>query len=152
MVAFSIEQYNKVAEKWAAQNPREVGRYGPGMVKQVVDDCFAQGLPTVISLGISFRRLQAAGKLRRVDGHDEAWDRQQDIQNAQANLDKALAEAYSQPITVEFEEYCASLDPRTLSRLYYGEDDDAINEFAIKYRRLANERGYRIPERFAVQS
>jgi hypothetical protein len=73
-MSFSINQYDSAVVKWMEQNVREVLKYGDGLHKKLADETFAHGLPTVISVGLSFKRLQAAGALRRVDGHDAQWD------------------------------------------------------------------------------
>jgi hypothetical protein len=105
-----------------------------------------QWIPSRVSVQRAIKQL----KLRRTDGGSAERDNEKAVLAAQQNLERVIAAVDREPISNDFEEYAASLNPRELSRIYYGEDGDAINEFAIRYRRLARERGYRIPDKFGA--
>jgi hypothetical protein len=102
-----------------------------------------QWLPSQVSVDRALAEL----KFRRTDGGSLEKDQRAAITAAQKNLDAVIAEAAAPPITRDEELYVASLGFADLQRQYWGPDNDGINTFAVRYNKLARERGYRIPER-----
>jgi hypothetical protein len=106
-------------------------------------------LPSVTAAKIAFDRLVANGVIVRTDGRTDADDRAEAVAAAQANFEKTVAAVDAPPLTRNELEYFGSLGQRELSRLYYGEDGDALCEFAVRYNRASREFGLIIPPRFA---
>jgi hypothetical protein len=107
--------------------------YSSSLLKTLVD-AMRQSLPTTTAASICFKRL-VANNLPRTDGKSDEDDHRAAVDRAQANLDKAIAEAEAVPLTPAELEYFGSLSQRELSSKYYGEDGSALNEFAVRYVR-----------------
>ncbi len=91
-------------------------------------------IPSVVSAKIVFDKMN----LR---------DRATEVAKAQAGLNQVLRDVDAPPLTRNEIEYFASLSRSDLANLYWGVDGDAINEFAVRYRRASREHGYVIPPR-----
>jgi hypothetical protein len=141
-------QYENAAQLYLRQNPKNFERYySPTLLKTLVD-AMLSSLPTTVTAGICFNRLVANGQLARTDGKNEADDAAENYAAAEANLNAVISEVDSAPLSAAELEYFGSLSQRELSKLYYGEDGRALDEFSIRYRRAAREHMFRIPERF----
>jgi hypothetical protein len=147
----SKASYEQAAVQFFKSNTREFERYySTTLIKQVVEEML-QSLPSQVAARLAFQRLVANGTLPRTDGKDEASDRDEAVAAAQANLDRAIAEVDAAPLTRSELEYFGSLSPHQVSALYYGEDGNAINEFAVRYNRACREFGFVSPPRFTDQ-
>jgi hypothetical protein len=147
-MSFRREQYESAAQKFFKQNPRLCEKYlAPNLLETVVN-AMQHSLPTVTAARIAVDKLIREGKLVRTDGRTDADDRVKAVTVAQANLDKVVAEVDSNPLSRSELEHFGSLSQRELSRLYYGEDGDAVNEFAVRYRKANREHGFVLPPRF----
>ena len=91
-------------------------------------------LPSIVSAKIVFDKMN----LR---------DRDIEVARAQAGLNQVVRDIDAPPLTRGEIEYFASLSKPSLANLYWGVDGDAINEFAVRYRRASREQGYVIPPR-----
>jgi hypothetical protein len=140
--------YENAAQLYFKQNPRDFEKYfSPTLLATVVAE-MQSSLPSVVAARLAFQRLVANGRLQRTDGKTHDDDRAEARAAAQANIDKVAEEVDAPPLTAAELDHFASLSQQELSRLYYGEDDDAINDFAVRYRKANREHMFRIPERF----
>jgi hypothetical protein len=146
-MSITQQQYTSAAQAYLAKNPRLVEKYFSPTLLNTLVNAMQSSLPTQVAASIAFDRLVANGQLVRTDSKTDADDRLEAVTAARANLDQVVAEVDSAPLTPSELEYFGSLSQRELSQLYYGEDGDAVNEFAIRYRRAAREHMFRIPER-----
>jgi hypothetical protein len=149
MSSFSRRSYEQAAQQFFQQNPRLFEKYFAPTLLQTLVDGMLSSLPTTTTAKIVFDRLVANGSIPRTDRKTERDDRAEAVAVAQANLDKAVAEVDSKPLSRSELEYFGSLSQRELSRLYYGEDGDAINEFAVRYRKAHREHSFILPPRFS---
>ena len=144
----SKASYEQAAMQFFKNNNREFEKYySPTLIQQVSTEML-QSLPTQVAARLAFDRLVANGSLQRSDGKTVDDDRLEAVTAARTNLDQVIAEVDAEPLSKDELAYFGSLSQRELSQLYYGEDGDAVNEFAIRYRRAAREHMFRIPERF----
>jgi hypothetical protein len=151
-MSFSRQQYEKAAEQFFKQNPPTFEKYYSPNILQTLVGAMQSSLPTVTTAKIAFDRLVTNGQLQRTDGRTDADDRVKAVTVAQANLDKVVAEVEAAPLSKSELEYFGSLSQRELSRLYFGEDGDALNEFAVRYRKANKEHGFVLPPRFSDQA
>ena len=117
------------------ENP-DVAVYGTEPVIAAIVEVM-QGMrmiPSIVSAKIVFDKMN----LR---------DRAIEVAKAQAGLNQVLRDVDAPPLTRNEIEYFASLSRSDLGNLYWGVDGDAINEFAVRYRRASREQGYVIPPR-----
>jgi hypothetical protein len=148
-MSFSRQQYEKAAEQFFRQHPKSFEKYFSPNLLQTVVNAMLSSLPTATTAKIAFNKLVADGKLQRTDGRSEQDDRAEAVAAAQANLNQVVAEVEAAPLSKSELEYFGSLSQRELSRLYFGEDGDALNEFAVRYRRANREHGFVLrPPRF----
>jgi hypothetical protein len=146
-MSITQQQYTSAAQAFLTKNPRLVEKYFSPTLLNTLVNAMQSSLPTTVAAGICFNRLVADGTIVRTDGRTEDDDRAQAVAAAQANLSAVIAEVDAEPLSKDELSYFGSLSQRELSQLYYGEDGDAVNEFAIRYRRAAREHMFRIPER-----
>jgi hypothetical protein len=143
--------YEKAAKLFFESNKREFEKfYSPTLIEQVTREML-QSLPTQVAARLAFDRLVANGTIKRTDGKTDADDRAEAVTLAQANLDQVVAEVDAEPLKPGELEYFGSLSQRELSRLYFGEDGSAVNEFAIRYAKSCREFGFVIPAKFGDQ-
>jgi hypothetical protein len=145
-------QFENAAQQFLSKNPGLVAKYFSPTLLKTLADAMQSSLPTVTAAKITFDRLVANDSLLRTDGQSEEDDRRENVDRAQANLDKAISTAEAPPLTPSELQYFGSLSQRDLSAKYYGEDGSAINEFAVRYRRACREFGFTIPGRFGDQA
>jgi hypothetical protein len=146
-MSITQQQYTSAAQAFLTKNPRLVEKYFSPTFLSILVNAMQSSLPTQVAASIAFDRLVANGSLQRTDGKTINDDRLEAVSAAQANLSAVIAEVDAEPLSKDELAYFASLSQRELSQLYYGEDGDAVNEFAIRYRRAAREHMFRIPER-----
>jgi transcriptional regulator GlxA family with amidase domain len=150
------QDYERAASDYFTKDPQgklEFQKfYSSDLLQQVVDEMQRTTLPTVTAARITVAKLVREGELVRTDGRTEEDDRVQLVAAAQANLDKVVAEIDAEPLTPSELAYFGSLSQRELSRLFYGEDGDAVCEFAVRYRKASREFGFQIPAKFGDQS
>jgi hypothetical protein len=96
---------------------------------------------------VSINRALSELNFRRTDGGSAASDYKAEVKAAQQTLDQVIAETTAAPLTRAELAHFASLSFPELQRKYWGDDNDAINSFAIRYNKAAREQGYRIPDR-----
>ena len=147
-MSFSRQQYEKAAEQFFRQNPKSFEKYFSPNLLQTVVGAMQSSLPTATAAKIAFNKLVDDGKLLRTDGRSDADDRAEAVAAAQANLNQVVAEVDAAPLTRSELDYFSSLSQRELSRLYYGPEGDALNEFALRYRKSVREFGFVLPLRF----
>jgi hypothetical protein len=147
-------QYESAATKYFSQDPEGQLNfqkyYGPTLLATVVAE-MQSSLPSVVAARLAFQRLVTNGRLQRTDGKDEAFDRAEAVAAAQSNLAEVISQVDSAPLSRDELNYFGSLNQRELSRFYYGEDGDALCEFAIRYNRACRELGFVVPPRFSDQ-
>jgi hypothetical protein len=120
------------------------------LVQEVADEMAnVKTLPTIVAASLAFERLVENGDVERTDGKDEADDNAEFLLAAQKTLADEIAKAAALPLTTGEIEYFASLSQFELSKLYWGADDDAINGFAIRYKKAMAEQGFREPAHYA---
>ena len=147
-MGFTKYQYEKAATQFLEQNADLALKYMHPQLLATLVEWMKESLPTTVSAKLAFDRLVEEGVLQRTDSGNEETDRAGAAEKARATIRKIEEEVGSQALDRETYEYIASLSPRELSRLYFGEDGSAINEFAIVYRRAMKEWGFREPLRF----
>jgi hypothetical protein len=147
-MSFSRQQYEKAAEQFFRQHPKSFEKYFSPTLLQTLVGAMQSSLPTATAAKIAFDRLVANGTLQRTDGRTDADDRAEAVAAAQANLNQVVAEVDSNPLSRSELEHFSGLSQRELSRLYFGEEGDAINEFAVRYRKANREHGFVLPPRF----
>jgi hypothetical protein len=106
-----------------------------------------QWIPSQVSIDRALTQLQ----FRRTDGGSERTDAQAAINAAQRNLDAVIMEAAASPLTRQELDHFASLSPTSLQKSFWGEENDGINTFAVRYRKAAAEHGFQIPARPQIQ-
>jgi hypothetical protein len=129
-----LSPFENAAKSFLKSNPQLVPKFYSSSLLKTLVDAMRQSLPTTTAASICFKRLVANG-LPRTDGKSDEDDHRAAVDRAQANLDKAIAEAEAVPLTPAELEYFGSLSQRELSSKYYGEDGSALNEFAVRYVR-----------------
>lgn len=145
-----MTQFESAAQLFLNKNPELVAKYfSPTLLKTLVD-AMQSSLPTMTAAKITFDRLVANG-LQRTDGKTVQHDAHENVERAQKNLDKAIADVDATPLTPGELEHFGSLSQRELSRLYYGPDGDAVCEFAVRYRKAVREFGFVVPPKFSDQ-
>jgi hypothetical protein len=147
-MSITQQQYVSAAQAYLAKNPRLVEKYFSPTLLNILINAMQSSLPTQVAASIAFDRLVANGSLRRTDGKSKADDRAEAVSAAQANLSAVIAEVDAEPLSKGELEYFGSLSQRELSKLYWGEDGDAVNEFAVRYRKSSREFGFQIPAKF----
>jgi hypothetical protein len=143
----SRAQYENAAQQFFKQNPRSFEKFYSPTLLQTLVDAMQSSLPTTVAAGICFNRMVTNGQLRRTDGLTEQDDNAAAVAAAEANLDKVLVGVDAPPLSRGELEYFSGLSQRELSALYYG-DGDALNEFAVRYRKASREFGFVLPQKF----
>lgn len=139
---FTVQQFDSAVQKFLEHNPKYAVRYNSASLAKAISDRMQQtSLPTVIAARIALDALVREGKIVRTDDHDAAWDADQDYKLAEQTLNTLIQQIQSVPPTKDFIEYCASLDPRTLSAMYFNPSDD--NVFRYQYDVLVASYGFR---------
>lgn len=146
-----MTQFENAAQLFLNKNPELVAKYfSPTLLKTLVD-AMQQSLPTVVAARLAFERLVTDGSLQRTDGKTVQHDAHENVERAEKNLYKAIADVDAAPLTPGELEYFGSLSQRELSKLFYGPDGDAVCEFAVRYRKAVRELGFVVPPKFGDQ-
>lgn len=144
-MGFGRQQYERAAEQFFRQHPKEFEKYFSPNLLQTVVGALQSSLPTVTAARIAFDRLVSSGELQRTDGRTERDDLHENVAHAEANFNNTVAKVAAAPLTKSELELFASLSNKDLVDRYW--EHDGNNEFRVRYDRAVREHFFRIPAR-----
>lgn len=148
-MSYSAQQYDSAAKEFLLKNTALFTKYNhPNLILWISDEMQKSSFPTLTAARIAFNRLVKSGAITRSDGKTEYDDNVAARNAAQASLDQVLSEVDAAPLTPSELEYFGSLSQKELSRLYWGEDNDGVTSFAVRYRKACVTFGFVIPPKF----
>lgn len=149
---FTVQQFDSAVQKFLDQNSRDAVRYNSASLAKTISDRMQQaGLPTAISARIMFDALVREGKIVRTDGHDSAWDAEQDALIREQLVADVIAKDQAEPLHQWEAEWFASMSPKEVSERYY--ENGGLSKFRFRYD-LAIAQGFKQPMQYTdkVQS
>ena len=133
-----MNEYKQFVEAWKSLHAGLWQRYANSAANEKLLLEGAQYFrPCLTAVDRSFHNNKAS--FVRTDGHDAAWDAEQDAQRTAAQNVELEA---STIVDDAFVSYIQSLSQSQIAEVYYR---DLTSEFSRKYRICVRELGYRLP-------